>query len=292
MIRNIKLSSLIYPIILLILFLLLSCEHKTDTQSNQINYNEQAAFDQNKDADIQKYNLEVKKRQSKERFPCDTISVIQHIFDTYPAGTYLLEYDRTDTYNIPKPAIIYYTDKNRNKFVFTVIATSRAGERLIEPSNIIGYDQSFIDLDSTKLGTPFIYLVLFECIGDRFIKQWEAPIPSHGGFNSITLKKWSFNGTDYLENNFHYAQGVGHINYNYFLVDNIREFPHLLMTYSGTNFKRTLANVNNDKFPDYYEHIFYNLNDRVYSKDSVAFKWSEKDRLYINTHNFKQTRRY
>ena len=64
------------------------------------------------------------------------------------------------------------------------------------------------------------------------------------------------------------------------------------MTYDGTNFKRTLANVNNDKFPDYYEHIFYNLNDRVYSKDSVAFKWSVKDTLYINTKNQKQTRRY
>ncbi len=58
----------------------------------------------------------------------------------------------------PKAAIIYFTDKDGSKFVFTVIATSRAGERLIEPSNIIGYDESFIDLDSTKLGTPFIYL--------------------------------------------------------------------------------------------------------------------------------------
>ena len=99
-------------------------------------------------------------------------------------------------------------------------------------------------------------------------------------------------GTYYLENYFHYAQGVGHINYNYFLIDNIRNYPHLLMTYTGTSFKRTLANVNNDKFPEYYEHIFYNLNDKVYSKDSVAFKWSEKDTLYINTRNQKQTRRY
>lgn len=292
MLKKIKLSSLIYPIILLILLLLLSCEQKTETENSQINYKEQAAFDQNKDADIQRYNIELKKKESKNRFPCDTIAVIEHIFNTYPAGTYLLEFDRTTTYNIPTPALIYFTDKDGSKFVFSVIATSRGGERLIEPTNVIGYDQSYIDLDSTKLGTPFLYLVLFECSGNNLVKQWEAPIPSHGGFNGISLKKWIYNNTYYLENNFHYAQGVGHIDYNYFLIDDIHNYPHLLMTYSGTSFKRTLANVNNDKFPDYYEHIFYNLNDRVYSQDSVAFKWSEKDTLYINTKNQKQTRRY
>ncbi|MCU0343840.1 MAG: hypothetical protein MUF28_08465 [Ignavibacterium sp.] len=292
MLKKIKLSSLIYPIILLILWLLLSCEHKNKTEDKRINYQEQAAFDKNKDAEIQRYNLELKKKDSKTRFPCDTIAVIEHIFDTYPAGTYLLEFDRTTTYNIPNPALVYFTDKDGSRFVFTVIASSRPGERLIEPANLIGYDESFIDLDSTKLGTPFLYLVLFECSGEKFIKQWEAPIPSHGGFNSISLKKWNYNGTYYLENYFHYAQGVGHINYNYFLIDNIRSFPHLLMTYSGTSFKRTLANVNNDKYPDYYEHIFYNLNDRIYSKDSVAFIWNTKDTLYINSRNSKQTRRY
>ena len=292
MLKKIKLSSLIYPIILLILLLLPSCEHKSKTEDNRINYKEQAAFDPNKDADIQRYNLELKKKDSKNRYPCDTIAVIENIFDNYPAGTYLLEFDRTTTYNIPTPALIYFTEKDGSKFVFSVIASSRTGERLIEPTNIIGYDQSFIDLDSTKLGTPFLYLVLFECNGENLIKQWEAPIPSHGGFNSINLRKWNYNGTYYLENNFHYAQGVGNINYNYFLIDNIRNYPHLLMTYTGTNFKRTLANVNSDKFPDYYEHIFYNLNDKVYSKDSVAFRWSEKDTLYINTKNQKQTRRY
>jgi len=292
MLKHIKLSSLIYPIILLILLLLLSCEHKTETKNDRINYSEQAAYNPNKDADIQRYNLELKKKQTKDRSPCDTIAVMQYIFDNYPPGTYLLEFDKTTTYNIPKPAIIYFTEKDGSKFVFSVIATSRAGERLIEPTNIIGYDQSFIDLDSTKLGTPFLYLVLFECKGENLVKQWEAPIPSHGGFNSVALKKWNFNGTYFLENNFHYAQGVGHIDYNYFLIDNIRNNPHLLMTYSGTSFKRTLANVNNDKFPDYYEHIYYNLNDRIYSKDSVSFIWSEKDTLYINTRNQKQTRRY
>ncbi|HCY76217.1 MAG TPA: hypothetical protein DHV28_09875 [Ignavibacteriales bacterium] len=292
MLKKFKLSSLIYPLTLLILLLLLSCEQKPKKEAKPINYNEQAALDQNKDAEIQRYNLELKKKESKNRFPCDTIEVIEYIFNNYPAGTYLLEFDRTTTYNLPNPALIYFTDQDGSKFVFSLIATSRAGERLIEPSNVIGYDQSFIDLDSAKLGTPFLYLVLFECSGDRLIKQWESPIPSHGGFNSISLKRWDYNRDYYIEINFHYAQGVGHINYNYFLIDNIRKYPHLLMTYSGTSFKRTLANVNNDKFPDYYEHIFYNLNDKVFSKDSVAFIWSEKDTLYYNTKNPKQTRRY
>lgn len=292
MLRKIKLSTLIYPIILLILLLLLSCDHNTKSENTKVNYNDQAAFNQNKDAEIQRYNLELKKKESANRFPCDTIAVIEQIFDNYPAGTYLLEFDKTSTYNIPKPAIIYFTDKDGSKFIFTVIACSREGERLIEPANLVGYDQSFIDLDSTKLGTPFLYLVLFECRGENLIKQWEAPIPSHGGFNSIALKKWDYNGTYFIESNFHYAQGIGHINYNYFLIDNIRKFPHLLMTYEGTSMKRTLANVNNDKFPDYYEHVIYNLKDKVFSKDSVAFRWSEKDTLYINTNNPKQTRHY
>lgn len=292
MFSKIKLSTLIYPIILLILLLLLSCEHKTETENNRVNYTEQAAFNQNKDADIQRYNLELKKKETNDRFSCDTISVIEHIFDNYPSGTYVLEFDRTTTYDIPKPAMIYFTDKDGSKFVFTIIASSRPGERLIEPDNLIGYDQSFIDLDSTKLGTPFLYLVLFECSGENLLKQWEAPIPSHGGFNSISLKKWNYNGTYYIENNFHYAQGIGHINYNYFLIDNIRHYPHLLMTYEGTSLKRSLANINNDKFPDYYEYVIYNLKDRAFSTDSVAFNWSPKDTLYINTNNKKQSRRY
>lgn len=62
MLRKIKLSALIYPIILLILLLLLSCEHKTETEDNKVNYNEQAAYNQNKDAEIQRYNLELKKK--------------------------------------------------------------------------------------------------------------------------------------------------------------------------------------------------------------------------------------
>ena len=112
-----------------------------------------------KDLEIQKYNLQIKREQSKQRFACDTISVMEYVLDNYPKGTYLLNFDKTFTYNIPKAAVIYFD--NDKKYIFGVIAESRPGERLIEPKNIIGYDESYIDLDSTKLGTAFFYLVLF-----------------------------------------------------------------------------------------------------------------------------------
>ena len=64
------------------------------------------------------------------------------------------------------------------------------------------------------------------------------------------------------------------------------------MTYKGINFKRTIANVNDDEFPDYYEHIYYDLGDRIFSKDSVAFMWNTKDNVYVNSRNKRQTRSY
>ena len=85
---------------------------------------------------------------------------------------------------------------------------------------------------------------------------WESPVPSHGGFNKISMQKWDYNGTPYVDINFHYAQGVGHIDYNYFLVNGLTSPPHLLMTYKGINFRRTIANVNNDKYPDYLEYLY------------------------------------
>lgn len=122
--------------------------------------------------------------------------------------------------------------------------------------------------------------------------MWEAPIPSHGGFNKFSTRNWSPKAITYIEVNFNYGQGVGNINYNYFLVDGIRNQPHLLITYNGINFRRTLADLNNDKFPDYYEHIFYSLPDRIIHQDSVAFVYNQKDSFYYSTEGKKITRRY
>ena len=68
--------------------------------------------------------------------------------------------------------------------------------------------------------------------------------------------------------------------------------PHLLMTYKGIDFQRTIANVNNDKFPDYYEYLYYDLPNRIYAADSIPFYWDVKDSVYVNTRNHRQTRPY
>ena len=278
-------------IFVLIPVLFFSCGKKKSETAVKEKQKEEAAYSPNKDAEIQRYNLKVKEEQAKHRTPYDTLSLISYVLNNYPRGTYLVSFDKTLTFNVPKPAVIYLK-KNDSLYVLAVIARSKPGERLIEPKNIIGYDQSYIDLDSTKLGTAFFYLSLFKCSNGNFNLIWEAPIPSHGGFNNIIMKKWNYNGTPFVKTDFYYARGSGHIDYNYFLINGLTKYPHLLMTYKGINFERTLANVNNDEYPDYYEHIFFDYGNRIYSKDSVAFIWNKRDSLYISTRNRRQTRPY
>jgi hypothetical protein len=280
----------LYIVIIAILSLgLYSCAHKKEENKNIVG--EQVENSPQKDADIQRYNLEERKKKTQVRTPGDTIAIIEYVLNNYPEGTYLINFDKTLTYNIPQPALIY-TRQGDNLFAFGIVARSKPGERLIETKNIIGYDQSYIDLDSTKLGTAFFYLCLFQCSNDQISTVWEAPIPSHGGFNKISMQKWDYNGTPYVEINFHYAQGVGNINYNYFLTNGLMAFPHLLMTYNGINFRRTIYNYNNDKYPDYLEYLYIDTGDKVIARDSIPFVWSVRDSLYINTRNKKQTRPY
>jgi len=250
----------------------------------------EVAYMPNKDADIQRYNIEIRKKQTTQHFPCDTISLMEFVLNYFPEGTYLMTDDRTSTYDLSSPAILYYP-KDR-QYIFGVIARSKPGERLIEVKNVVGYDQSFIDLDSTELGTAFFYLVLFRCENNSFKVVWEAPIPSHGGFNFLSLKKWDNNSIDFIQANFHYAQGIGNITYNYFLTDGIELHPHLLMTYEGINFKRSIAELNHDKYPDFYEHIYYDSGNRIMPGDSIPFIWNQKDSIYLNTHNRKHQRPY
>ncbi len=271
-----------------ILLVFSSCSDTTIEKKKTKAEETEVAYLPEKDAEIQRNNLELQKKASKKRFPCDTLTLKEFILDTFPEGTYLVDLDKTVTYDIPKSAVIYAGEG----YTFAVIAKSGADERLIEMKNVVGYEQSFIDLDSTELGTPFFYLVLFECSKNSFKVVWETPIPSHGGFNNFSLENWKYNNTQYVKVNFHYAQGIGHIDYNYFLIDGATQIPHLLMTYKGINFKRTITNYNNDEFPDYYEYVYYDTGDRVYVKDSVAFVWNVNKKVYVNTRNSKQTRQY
>ena len=283
---------LINFLFLSLIVFLSSCgeEEEKPIETTEFAPGERVAYTPSKDEDIQQYNLEVQKSLSTSNSPCDTLALKEFILDHYESGTYLVDFDQNFTYNIPKSAVIYY--KKGGNFIFGIIAKSKQGERLIEPDNIVGYNQSFIDLDSTDLGVAFFYLTLFECTGNNFQVIWETPIPSHGGLRDMKLDKWVYKGTQYMKINFYYGRGSGHINYNYFFIEDIRSKPHLLMTYWGIDFRRTIANVNNDKYPDYYEYLYYNTGDRIAVLDSIPFYWSEKDTSYISTRDRSLRRAY
>lgn len=280
-------KKIIFYLTLLLITSIISCTNEQD-KSNPLPSRDVATNPQ-KDAEIQRYNIELRKERS-ERFLCDTIAVMEYILNNYPQGSYLLETDKTTLNSLSRPAVLYHNDQDGRRYIFALLTTSRSGERLVEVKNLIGYDESYIDLDSTDLGTPFIYLILLECLGDNLRLVWDAIIPSHGGFKTFSLRKWDYNATPFIENIFYYAQGIGTISYNYFLVDGIRNKPHLLMTYNGLDFRRNIANVNNDMYPDFYEYIFVSLPERIFVKDSVAFVWDEKKGVYINARNSGQTR--
>jgi hypothetical protein len=250
-----------------------------------------AATSTAKDENIREYNIDVQKEQTKNRFPCDTISLQEYIIENYERGTYLVKFDRTYTYNVPKYAVMYFRDGSDN-YVLSVIAKSKPGERNIETKNIIGFESSFINLDSTKLGTAFFWLTLFECKEGEFNRLWESEVPIHGGFNSMIIKTWPQKNTKYVELN--YEDGIisGHRNYNFFLIDGWRKPPHLLETYVGIVHKRTMHNVNNDKYPDYWEYRFIEDSLRIRVRDSIPFYWNEKKQLYVTNVNPRWWRKY
>ncbi len=244
-----------------------------------------------KDKSIQEYNIRQEEKLAGNRTPCDTIALRQYVVDNYDAGTYLVEFDRTFTFNLPREAVIYF-DEGGKKYIFAVIAKSKKGERLIEKTNLIGFESSFINLDSTKLGTAFFYLTLFSCENDRFNYIWESEVPIHGGFNSMKLKKWRPKNIWYVELNYEFGIISGHRNFNYFMVDGIENPPHLLETYLGIVHKRTLTNVNNDRFPDYLEYRFLDDSLSITELDSIPFYWSEPKQLYITDKSRRWFRKY
>jgi hypothetical protein len=245
-----------------------------------------------KERQIRSYNLEVQKEQAKHRRPCDAIALKQYILDNYPEGTYLVEFDKTYTYSLPKPAVLDYKTGGKH-YVFAVIAKSKEGERFIETKNIVGYESSFINLDSTKLGTAFFYLTCFKCSKDgEFNRLWEAEVPIHGGFNSMTIHRWKAKNILYVDLDFEDGIISGHRDFNYFFIDGIEKKPHLLETYEGIAFKRTMANVNNDRYPDYYEYRFMDTVTYVKLIDSIPFYWDTVKNLYVTKYNRRWWRKY
>ncbi|PKL83284.1 MAG: hypothetical protein CVV24_05765 [Ignavibacteriae bacterium HGW-Ignavibacteriae-3] len=275
----------------LIGFLSLACSTKKEGGGEG-----DAATSAAKDEALRSYNLDIEKEQTRNRFACDTISLKEYILKNYEPGTYLVEFDRTFTYNVPKPAVIYFRDTSN--YVLSVIAKSKPGERNIESKNVVGYESSYINLDSTKLGTAFFWLTLFECNDGEFRRMWESEVPIHGGFNRMTIKNWSAKKQKYVELNFEDGIISGHRNYNFFMTDGWKKPPHLMETYLALAHKRVLANVNNDKYPDYYEFRFATGRGTLDSLsairvlDSIPFYWSVKRRLYITDKSSRWFRKY
>ncbi len=286
---RIQLFKNILPFIFL-LILISGCGNKQANESlGSVNDVDVANLPE-RDAEIQNYNLEQQKKLNSDRTPCDDISVKEFILNNYPNGTYLVNIDNVLSEEKTKPALYVYP--HNNHYIFCIIAKSRPGERLIESKNIVGFDQSFIDLDSTDLGTAFFYLTLFKCVNNSITLVWESIIPSHGGFNNSSIETWKSKNIPYVKVGFHYGRGSGHIDYNYFLINGIQNKPHLMMTYEGINFKRTISNINNDEYPDFYEHIYFDSGDKISEKDSVGFIWNKQDSVYVNIRNKRQTRQY
>lgn len=271
-------------LLFVLILILASCAEK-DTGDGD------AATSTAKDESIREYNIELQKEQAKNRFPCDTISLQEYVLANYEPGTYLVLFDRTYTYNVPRSAVIYFRDSLSN-YVLAVIAKSKPGERNIEAKNVTGYSSSFINLDSTKLGTAFFFLTLFECKDGQFLRLWESEAPIHGGFTRMTIKTWSPKNIKYVELNYHDGIISGHRNFNFFMVDGWRKPPHLLETYVGLVHKRVLATVNNDKYPDYWEYRFTESGMRIQVIDSIPFYWNDKRKLYVNDRNPRWFRKY
>lgn len=270
-----------------VLFLNMSCgeEGAEEISTEQTD----VAYDPEKDQSIQAYNIQQRTKLGGARTPCDTISIMEFILENYPEGSYLVELDKPSTYSIPRNAVIYRKEGGDN-YIYSLVIKSKDDERLVELKNVVGYDQSFFNLDSTALGMAYFYLTLFRCNGDNFEKLWETIIPDNSGFNYMVFENWKARKIPYLRVNYHYAIGIGHIDYNFFFVNGLKEKPHLLMTYKTINSLREMVDANRDSIPDYIEHLYVDTGNEVRAIDTVTFIW--KDSLYINTRNPKQTRRF
>lgn len=250
-----------------------------------------AALSAEKEGELREYKLEMQKEQAQFRTPCDTISVEEFIFNNYDPGTYLVDVAQGNTYSKVKKAVAYYK-KDRN-YIFALIAKSKPGERFIETKNIVGYESSFVNLDSTKLGTAFFYLIMLECNekGD-FQIHWESQVPVHGGFNTISLRTWKPQNLMYIRLNYLDGINVGNRNYNFFLDDTITNPPHLLETYEGLSMRRTISDNNQDEYPDYHEYVFETSERRVREVDSIPFYWDPKKELYVTKRNSRWFSKY
>ena len=286
-----KFSFLIFILFVALIF---SCggEEGGDMDSANSRGADDVARNPEKQEEITKRNLEIEQSQTSKRRPCDTLSLKAYVFDNYPKGTYLIELNQTYTFAAKSYAVIYQKDKGK-QYIYALIAKSKQTERAIETKNIVGYASSFVNLDSTRLGTAFFYLTLFECNKDgNFTLLWEYEVPQHGGFNSMKLLKWKDKKIPYIQLNYVDAINSGFRDYNYFMVNGIRNRPHLLETYEAIARKRIMANINNDDYPDFWEFRYVDSVMYVRQIDSIPFYWDTTKTLYVTKRTSKWWRKY
>ncbi|MCF8266302.1 MAG: hypothetical protein K9I99_17535 [Melioribacteraceae bacterium] len=292
-----KLKFLAYVLLLAIFF---ACggdgSESGDGRSKEADVGEEGedvARNVGKQEEISLRNLEIELEQRGGKMgPCDTLALRFHIRDNYPAGTYLVEENQSFTMSETQFSVIYEKEKDI-QYIFALVAKSKDGERLIETKNVVGYSSSFVNLDSTRLGTAFFFLSLFECNGDgTFTLLWEYEVPMHGGFNSMKLKRWKPKKLPYIQLNFIDGIISGYRNYNYYLVDGIRNKPHLMETYEGIARKRTMTDVNKDSYPDFFEYRYQDTVTYVYELDSIPFYWDTTKSLYVTKFTSRWFRPY
>ncbi len=275
--------------ILLTIFILAACEEESSGGEGT----SLGSHVGGKEKGLREENLEKQEDLASKRKPCDTLSLQEHILETYPDGQYLVEFDQSISNKSYAPAILYH--REGGTYVFAVIAKSKVTERPIEVKNVVGFDAGFTNLDSTHLGTAFFYLTLFECDEQgSFSTVWESLIPIHTGFNTMRLKRWGRFKVPYVELGFFDSINSGFRNYNYFLVNGILNKPHLLETYTSIARRRELADVDKNKWPDYYEWRFVNNDSLMYVQmlDSLPFYWDTIKNMYVTKYSNRWKRKY
>lgn len=247
------------------------------------------ADDQSVDMSIQEFVIREKMKNAVSRFAGDTLDLALHVIKDYPPGSYLADLDNISTNFAKKGAVIYFTEKGK-KYVFALIVKSMEGGKLIEIDNFTGYNSSFVDYDSTNLGTAFFFLTLFSYDSSDFTKVWEEIIPQSGGLMNFTYSTWGKLKIPFVNVHFFSAPQLSNDEYKFFLVNGLENKPHLLNVYEGHIRRRRVADINQDSIPDYYEwRVFYTDSSRTFL-DSIGFIW--KDTVYVNTRNPRMTRKY
>lgn len=219
----------------------------------------------------------------------DTLAFKKWIEKNFEKNTLLLKCYQRNTKNV-KYAVLNYKYSNDTNYIFAVIAKPKENYKNINIDDLVGYYSSFGNLDSTKKGTAFFYLILVANFGKEYNIKYKEIIPIHNGFDIIYLDKWEQKNIDFITVQFLDALTQGTRRFNYFFVNHFLSKPHLLELYSGIDNLRKLYDINGDNYPDYYEFYFINNDREIRRLDSVGFVWNGE--VYVNTQNSKQTRNY